>query len=160
MVYTMHMKVDGGCRRNGCHDAIAAAAVVVYHRGGSSTSFSWDLPNNPRPTNQRAELIAIIQALKMARNKASELDRYPFMRVTISTDSKYAHGCLTDWSYNWCNNGWINAAGNPVVNRDLVQEAIDLEAEVERNGNVTYQWIPRSENEDADRAVNDRLDER
>ena len=160
MVYIMRMKVDGGCRRNGYHDAIGAAAVVVYHKGGASTSFAWDLPNYPRPTNQRAELLAIIHALEMARHKASQMSRNPFMKITIFTDSRYAHGCLTDWSYKWRNNGWVNAAGKPVVNRDLVQQAVNLEADVERNGEVTYCWIPRPENEDADRAVNVRLDER
>ena len=160
MVYIMRMKVDGGCRRNGYDDAIGAAAVVVYHKGGGWSSTTWDLPKYPRPTSQRAELLAIIHALEMARDKASKMDGRPFMRVTIFTDSKYAHGCLTNWSYKWRNNGWINAAGNPVVNRDLVQEAINLEADVERNGLVNFDWISRADNEDADQAVNDRLDER
>ena len=160
MVYILQMKVDGGCRRNGYNDAIGAAAVVVYHRGGAWNSTTWEPPDYPRPTKQRAELVAIIQALKWARYKASKLNRNPFMRVTISTDSNYAQKCLTEWSVKWRNNGWINATGNPVVNRDLVEEAINLEADVQRKGKVTYRWIPRSKNRDADRAVNDRLNKR
>lgn len=66
---------------------------------------------------------------------------------------------MTDWSYKWRNNGWINSAGNEVANRDLVEEAIGLENEIDRNGSVRFRWIPRDENQIADRAVNDELNE-
>ena len=67
---------------------------------------------------------------------------------------------MTDWSYKWRDNGWVNAAGRDVVNQDLVKEALELEAAIERyGGEVEYIWIPRAENEEADAAVNDRLDE-
>lgn len=159
MVYTMKMKVDGGCRRNGYSDAVGAAAVVLFHRTGGWNSWSWALPSSPTPTSQRAELTAIVHALEMARDKIHELDGSPVMKVTISTDSKYAHGCMTNWSYKWRNNGWINAAGNEVANRDLVEEAIELEDEIDRNGSVTFRWIPRDENQIADKAVNDELND-
>ena len=58
--------------------------------------------------------------------------------------------------------GFINAAGNKVVNRDLIEEAYDLEemlANVRGRGRVKYVWIPRKDNKDADGAVNDVLDQ-
>ena len=154
----MYMKVDGACRGNGYAGAVGAAAVIIEQKYGRCKSWTRSLPDYPTPTSQRAELAAIILALEKALDKARELDTRPFMKVTIRTDSKYAHGCMTDWSFKWRNNGWINAAGNEVANRDLVEEALELEAEIEDNGEVQYEWIPRAQNQDADDAVNQRLD--
>lgn len=159
MVYNMRMRVDGGCRSNGYVGAVGAAAVVVEHKyGGRSTNWTRRLPTYPTPTSQRAELAAIVLALELAVEKQRQLNNAPFMKVVICTDSKYAYGCMTDWSFKWRNNGWINSAGNAVANRDLVEEALELEAEIEDNGDVQYEWIPRDQNEDADEAVNDELD--
>ncbi|KAL8792720.1 MAG: hypothetical protein Q9195_004695 [Heterodermia aff. obscurata] len=160
MVYIMKIEADGGCRRNGSPNAIGSAAIVVVRRNGAWTSWTRDLPTYPSPTSQRAELTAIIAALEAALEKAENLDYAPFMRVRIYTDSKYAYGCMTDWSFKWRNNGWINSAGNEVANRDLIEEAVELDGRLERNGKVTYGWIPREQNAVADKAVRDRLDER
>ncbi len=48
--------------------------------------------------------------------------------------------------------------GREVVNRDLIEQAADLQDELEEEGSVQYIWVPRSENEEADAAVNDALD--
>ena len=159
MVYTMVMYVDGGCRNNGYSNAFGAAAVVIKQRWGRSHTWTRALPKYPRATSQRAELEAIILALEQAQERAAEMDNAPFMKVTIHTDSKYAHGCMTDWSFKWRENGWINSAGNEVANRDLVEKAVDLDNAIEENGSVSYTWISRSENQEADNAVNERLDE-
>ena len=82
------------------------------------------------------------------------------MKVMIDTDSRYAHKCITVWSRKWRENGWINSAGNKVANRDLIQEALDLEYEIEDHiGTIKIKWIPRNENQIADKAVNDKLNE-
>ena len=61
MVYTMIYKVDGGCRRNGYSDAIGAAAAVEMQRYRDGwKSWTTELPAYPTPTNQRAEITAII----------------------------------------------------------------------------------------------------
>ena len=161
MVYIIRMKVDGGCRRNGYSDAVGAAAVVMEQRWGRSVTWTRGIPeySDPTPTSQRAELEAIIFALELVLEKADELDTSPYVKVLIETDSKYVHGVMTDWSFKWRDNGWINSAGNPVANRDLIEKAVDLDAEVERNGEVKYGWIPRSENQAADTAVSDKLQE-
>ena len=66
---------------------------------------------------------------------------------------------MTDWIYKWTRNGWVNAAGNQVANRDLIEKASDLDDQVKELGTVDYVWIPRSENQDADEAVSNRLDD-
>ena len=161
MVYIMRMYVDGGCRRNGHEDATGAAACVIQKKWGRSYTWTRELPNgcwDPDPTSQRAEIEAIILALELALQHYAKLDSNPNLRLTIHTDSKYAHGCTTNWIYKWTRNGWINAAGNQVANRDLIEKASKLEDEVRERGTVDYVWIPRSENQVADEAVNCRLD--
>ena len=101
----------------------------------------------------------IICALEKALEKWEDLDVSPRLDVTIYTDSKYAANCMNDWIYKWSDNGWINAAGNEVANRDLIQEASNLDDELNELGSVTYEWIPRSQNIDADAACNRVLDE-
>ncbi len=162
MVYIMRMYVDGGCRRNGYEDAIGAAACVMQRKWGKNSTWTCQLPSqywDPTPTSQRAEITAIIQALEVALQEYEELDSNPNLRLTIHTDSKYAHGCMTDWIYKWTRNGWINAAGNQVANRDLIEKASELDDKVKELGTVDYVWIPRGENQAADEAVNDLLDE-
>lgn len=80
------------------------------------------------------------------------------MDVEIFSDSKYAVTCMKTWIYKWANNGWTNSAGNEVSNRDLIEEASDLDDRVKDIGSVEYTWIPRSENEVADAACNVAMD--
>ena len=160
MVYKMVMYVDGGCRRNGFSGAFGACACVCVYRWGRDRIYTKRLPasDRPVPTNQRAELYAIILALEQASNKQNELDNYPYMHVTIYTDSKYAHGCMTEWYRKWQNNGFINSLGNEVANRDLIERALALESDILDHGNVIWEWTPRSDNTAADEAANDEMD--
>ncbi|KAI1194869.1 ribonuclease H-like domain-containing protein [Nemania serpens] len=160
MVYVMEFYVDGGCRGNGQAWSIGAAACCLtksHNRGYRYRTTS--LPRHPTPTNQRAEIAAIIMALEWALEKYDELDSYPDLDVRIHTDSRYAVGCMDNWIYKWVRNGWVNSAGNEVANRDLIEEASDLDDKVKDLGAVRYIWVPRSENEDADRHCNEELDE-
>lgn len=46
-----------------------------------------------------------------------------------------------------------------MVNRDLIERALELESDILQHGNVHWEWIPRSDNTVADEAVNDEMDE-
>jgi ribonuclease HI len=159
MVYMMKIYVDGGCRGNGQPGAIGAAAAVVKLRGGRTRTWTRELPFYLSPTNQRAEITAIILALELALEKYESLDSYPKFNVTIYSDSRYAVNCMTDWVYGWANNGWMNSRGFEVVNRDLIEEASNLDDRLRDLGRVKYEWIPRGENWEADEACNDCMDE-
>lgn len=161
MVYFLEYYVDGGCRGNGNSWSIGAAAAVRVNKWGKQKAWVRRLPRdqyNP-PTNQKAEITAIIIALELALQQYQELASSPKLDLEIFSDSKYAIGCMTDWIYKWDQNGWVNAAGNPVANKDLIQRASDLDDEVRMLGNVKYTWIPRSENEEADRYCNEAMDD-
>jgi ribonuclease HI len=159
MVYIMDIHVDGGCRRNGYHDAIGAAAAILKPKYGKRYwSKTQRLCDYPSPTNQRAEIIGIILGLKWALEKYDELDSNPHLDLTIWSDSRYAVNCMNDWIYKWVRNGWINARGEAVANRDLIKEASDLDDRVKELGSVEYVWIPREENRLADKHCNEELD--
>jgi ribonuclease HI len=158
MVYIMRIYVDGGCRGNGKPGSIGAAAAVFKLRGGGHSAWTRTLPSNPPPTNQRAEITAIIIALEQALAKYEELDAEPWLNVEIFSDSKYAVGCMTDWVHKWSQNGWTNAAGYEVANRDLIERAFELHEKLGREGSVDYKWISREENKLADSYCNDEMD--
>ncbi|RKF57274.1 Ribonuclease H [Golovinomyces cichoracearum] len=158
MVYKMRIYVGGVCRGNGRPGSIAAAAAVFELPHGRQTTYSCILPSRPTPTNQRAEITAIIIALEEALERYDRLRMAPLLDVTIHSDSKYAIGCMREWVAKWCQNGWINAAGRAVANRDLIQKANRLDEKLCDLGTVEYVWIPREENVDADEACNDALD--
>jgi ribonuclease HI len=159
MVYTMVIKVDGGCRGNGQQGAIGAAAAVILGRnGGILKTWTCELPNYPRATNQRAEISAIILALELALEKYNSLSNNVYMDVTIMSDSRYAVECMNTWIYKWVRNGWINAKGNEVANQDLIKKASNMDDNLKEHGRVTYKWISRSENGAADEACNNQMD--
>lgn len=157
----MVMLVDGGCRNNGKPGAFGACACHVVRKWGQNEVFAKRLSGwkGPAPTSQRAELHAIIIALKHAIKERGYLNGNPYMEITIHTDSKYAHGCMTEWYRKWQNNGFRNALGYEVVNRDLIEKALELESDIREHGEVYWEWIPRSDNTVADQAVNDEMDE-
>lgn len=70
---------------------------------------------------------------------------------------------MTEWIYKWADNGWMNARGVEVVNRDLIEVASDLDHRVKQLGTggvrLKYEWFPREENEVADEKANEALDE-
>lgn len=155
----MQIYVDGGCRRNGQLDAIGAAAAVLKLRAGRQQVWSKELPNSPRATNQRAEITAIILALEQALYRSQSLNKNPYLDVTIYSDSQYAVRCMNEWVHKWSQNGWRNAAGRQVANRDLIEEASELSSRLEAEGDMRYVWIPREENQDADEECNQLLNE-
>lgn len=161
MVYRMTFKVDGGCRNNGLDNAYGAAACCLMQPGGRGDyQYRTEcLPNHTEPTNQRAELLAIILALEWALDRYEQLDGTPYMMVSISSDSRYALDCLTNWKNTWIDNGWVNSRGDEVANRDLIEEALDLGDEVCDLGELEYCWIPRSWNQEADWCCNEAMDE-
>jgi ribonuclease HI len=159
MVYIINLYADGGCRGNGKPGAIGAAAVLFKKRKGRwRPKHSVALPSSPPPTNQRAELTAVILALEMALRQPAKLRTDPWLDVTIYIDSKYAKGCMVEWIHNWRQNGWINARGGPVVNKDLIMRASALDSQLRKIADVEYKWIPREQNRRADELCNEAMD--
>lgn len=166
MVKELFFEVDGGCRNNGSPNAIGAAACCLVPET-ITESFpilcrKYHLPRHPAPTNQRAELQAVIMALEWATKLCTDCNAMrannAYIEVTIQTDSTYASNCMSEWVWRWSDNNWRNARDQPVPNRDLLERARDLTEDF-RWGPVWFFWAPRAENELADEKCTEALDE-
>jgi ribonuclease HI len=73
----------------------------------------------PHTTNNRMELYAAVQGLRMAGPQA---------QVTLVTDSEYLRRGITEWIHAWKRRGWRTASKKPVLNQDLWQELDALNA--------------------------------
>jgi ribonuclease HI len=67
-------------------------------------------------TNNRMEITAVIESLKLVKKKA---------KVFIYTDSTYVKDGISSWIKQWKINGWKTSAKKPVKNEELWRE-LDL----------------------------------
>jgi ribonuclease HI len=79
-------------------------------------------------TNNRMELTALIEAMKMLPEEAE---------VTVYSDSDLCVKTITQWAPNWRKRGW-KRKGGPIKNLELVQELLAL---YEKHPNLTLKWI-------------------
>ena len=87
-VTTIDFFTDGACPGNGKPGGCPMGAGIVGRAGDFARE--WAVPLGPG-TNQKAELLAIREALLKVRDRPNTV-------VRIHTDSAYAIGCLTkDW---------------------------------------------------------------
>ena len=100
-------------------------------------------------TNNRMELMAVIQALK-ALTRPQE--------VQVHTDSTYVMEGISKWIHGWKKNGWKTAAKKPVKNVDLWKA---LDAIVSQH-TVEWKWVKghagHPGNERADQLANRGLE--
>lgn len=150
---------DGACRNNGLADAVAGCGVYWGHNSIHNKSFQ--LNDGVRPTSQRAELSAAIYALRKFRNIYAN-GGFKYLghldMVVIKTDSAYLVNSMTDWIVKWRNNGYLNARGLPLCNRDLIEQLDGLCDEIDELGIQACFWqIPRASNADADELAKDAI---
>ncbi|KAF7583692.1 RNase H family protein [Clavispora lusitaniae] len=124
--------VDGAARGNG-KSGIPNAGYGVYFGPNDKRNVSQGLHevddvDRIKPTNQRAELHALVHALDVAAKDSTT-------GYEILTDSAYAKNCVETWADKWEANGWVNTRGEKVANKDLVQSALTKYREAkERHG--------------------------
>ncbi len=66
-------------------------------------------------TNNRMELTAAIESLRIVKNASS---------VTLHTDSSYVINGITKWVKGWVKNGWMTKEKKDVISKDLWQELV------------------------------------
>ena len=98
--------------------------------------------SEPLTTNNRMELMAVIQALEFAKDRG-------LGDISIMTDSQYVQKGISEWIKKWIVNGWKTAAKKPVKNRDLWERLAAC-----NDASVHWQWVKghagHPENERAD----------
>jgi len=82
----------------------------------------------PNTTNNRMEMMAVIEGLKMLTRPS---------RVRIVTDSRYVYQGITTWINAWLKKNWLNSQKKPVLNRDLWEELLT----VSKPHQIEWQWI-------------------
>ncbi len=70
-----------------------------------------------RTTNNRMELTAAIEALKLLKQSR---------KVSVHTDSRYVINGITKWVFGWEKKGWITTGKTDVVNKELWQELMEV----------------------------------
>ncbi len=118
---TLHIYTDGGCDPNPGKGTWAWVC--------QETS-DWDGAFEPRTTNQRMELTAIIEAIKHHKKEK------PGYFLNIFSDSQYCVKGLNEWIIGWKRYNWKNYKGKDVKNQDLWKE-LDTIAQ----DHVTLEWV-------------------
>jgi ribonuclease HI len=100
-------------------------------------------------TNNRMELMAVIQALKVLKRPCE---------IILHTDSQYVLKGITEWIQGWKAKGWKTAARTPVKNVDLWQ-ALD---QARNTHKIEWKWVKGHSghpgNERADQLANRGVD--
>ena len=111
---------DGACRGNPGPGGWAGAEDASHYGSGF----------DEQTTNQRMELLAVIEALRAVTDD----------EVEIVSDSTYVVKCFNDrWYAGWLKRGWKNSQGQKVANRDLWEM---LFAQVLESGRtITFRWV-------------------
>jgi ribonuclease HI len=111
---------DGACRGNPGPGGWAWASGNDHYASGAEA----------HTTNQRMEVMAVIEALRST----------PDEDIEIVSDSTYVVKCFNDkWHAGWLRRGWKNSQGQPVANRDLWEQLIELVLNGGRS--VRFTWV-------------------
>lgn len=162
VVYT-----DGACKGNpgpggwgcvgfeaGIESAVTLTRISFQRCGGQ-----------PATTNNRMELMGVIEALKELSNPAyatqsSDNEAVEPPNVLLVIDSKYVLQGITDWVDGWQRRAWLTADKQPVKNVDLWKQLLAL---VDNFQSLTWCWVKGHSgdygNELADKLSNDGVDQ-
>jgi ribonuclease HI len=83
---------------------------------------------DPATTNNRMELMAVIEALRSLKRPVA---------ARVHTDSQYVQKGISEWIHGWKRRGWKTADRQPVKNADLWQ-ALDAAA---AGHEIEWLWV-------------------
>jgi ribonuclease HI len=125
---------DGACSGN---PGPGGWGAILRHSEREKELFGYD----PATTNNRMEMMAVIEALRSLKRPTP---------VRIHTDSQYVQKGMTEWIHSWKRRGWKTAGKDPVKNEDLWRTLDALAA----GHQVEWLWVKghagHPENERAD----------
>jgi len=125
----VHVYTDGACSQNGQKGA--KAGYGVWWAKGHNLNRSE--PCHDRQTNNAAEIQAVTEAIKIAKNNDMKA-------ILIHTDSNFLIDCVTKWMKNWKKNGWKTAKNEPVKNREEL-EALDRASQMAPPLKIKYKHV-------------------
>lgn len=111
----INIYTDGSCSKN--PGPGGWATLIIYENKVSCLS-GYEIES----TNNRMELIAVVEALKEIIKKCNK-----YKAFEIFSDSAYVVNSFKNkWMYNWKMNGWKTKNGRDVKNVDLWKQSIKL----------------------------------
>ena len=145
----IYIYTDGSCQGN--PGPGGWAAILKYKKDNQSEVYTKTIGGySNNTTNNQMELISVIEALKMLKNKA--------VPIVLTTDSKYVCDAINkNWLYSWSTNNWRTASKQPVKNIDLWKELLELLKDL----NISFTWIKghsgHIENEECDKIAKEQI---
>ena len=140
---TVDIYTDGACRGNPGPGGWAALLLS----GGRERELAGA---ENTTTNNRMELLAVIEALRALKRR---------VRARIFTDSQYVRLGITEWIAGWKARGWRTANRKPVKNQDLWEQLDELIA----GHDLEWHWVKGHSgvpgNERCDQLANAAIDE-
>ena len=114
---------DGACKGNPGPGGWGA----LLQAGGTEKEL---FGGEPLTTNNRMELMAVIQALTALKRPCE---------VSLYLDSEYVRKGITEWIHGWKAKGWRTASKQPVKNVELWQQ---LDVLVHQAGHrISWHWV-------------------
>ncbi|OQS05428.1 ribonuclease [Thraustotheca clavata] len=107
---------DGSAINNGKHRCKAAFACVFPHN--EDWNVASKLPTDAKATNNRAEYMAALEAMKRANIEDPSQNQVLY----IFSDSMLLIRSMTEWLPTWIKNNWVKGDGERVKNDDLLKQ--------------------------------------
>ena len=123
MIYRIY--TDGSSNQGSNKNVIRKGAWSYLISNENQEIICEDCVQEFSTTNNKCEMLGVIHGIKKA--KELSLDGI----IEVYSDSAYVVNAFSDgWIDNWLRNGWKNALGEPVANKDLW---VELSALVKEN---------------------------
>ena len=120
---TVHLFTDGA--RSGNLGRVGWGCILRHLPTGKEKELSG---SEPQTTNNRMELMAVIQGLRQLNRPCG---------VLVVSDSQYVLNGLEKWMKGWKSKGWRLSDGKPVKNQDLWMELDELKS----RHSLTFQYV-------------------
>ncbi len=120
--YDFIVYTDGACLGN---PGAGGWAAIIYSSDGQKKIVVGSETNT---TNNRMELVAIIESLKNINHGTN---------IKIYSDSKYVLDGITKWIHNWKKNGWKSSSKKDVKNKDLWEKLDHLVIKFK----IRWEWV-------------------
>jgi ribonuclease HI len=121
----MSIFCDGACRGNGQRGAVGGWAWAYWNGEARGEPVTWGaeklaVPPGQAATNQRAELTAMLEAIRWWKDVAGGGGP-----ITIYSDSLYSINCTSKWGPGWRRAGWKRTSGEPLQNLDIIVPLVE-----------------------------------
>ena len=118
MTTTIEIYTDGACSQNPGPGGWAFVIILKdTQTGAGDTELLRGAGGEKNTTNNRMELLAVIQALAAYQDKIAHT--YAGCPVSLHTDSQYVQQGISSWIKKWIINDWKTAGKQQVKNQDL-----------------------------------------